>query len=121
MAQENTLLGKRFILPGQCPICGQAVVATITQTVEEGEIDMVDQIEMTCSTEPAGWDSPEMDEFMRSHFSTPYIDWAPIQDSVTLAINKKVMAGYGLEYDPELETWFDRSGEPSQAAERFTN
>ncbi|CCG99821.1 hypothetical protein FAES_1811 [Fibrella aestuarina BUZ 2] len=109
----SDLLGKVYKLPRQCPICGKTLVATVTQIEHAGEIEMVDQIEMTCITEPP-MGSKRADEFYETHFKTPYIDWVPIQDSVKLAINKKVMAAHGLEYDSEFETWFDPK-EPSDS------
>ena len=103
---SNDLLDKRFKLPGCCPICGKTLIATVTQMVAEGEIWMVDSIQMTCETEPH-FASKKAKAWFDEHFRTPYIDWLPLERLVKLAINKKVMAKYGLEYDPELETWFD--------------
>jgi hypothetical protein len=66
-----------------CPICGGGLWIESINSIEYEQEDSIDGIEftLTCQTEPAvgavGWS-----EWYRDHFSTPYIDWLPIDSLV---------------------------------------
>lgn len=70
-----------------CPKCGALlIVEDITEWYEDGTIPETG-ISFNCSTEPS-IDTDEWEEWFNSHWSTPYIDWLPLQSKLTRWYNE---------------------------------
>ena len=70
-----------------CPICGDCIyIDGVDEWYEEGNQMRIDPdmgVSLDCGSAP-DIDDEDFDDFMRGHWSTPYIDWLPVQQKVTL-------------------------------------
>lgn len=85
--------GSEIVLPDsfRCPICGAKVVIDDIDEKEQND-DGTWQVSdcglhISCETEPE-IGSDDWDGWFSSHFSTPYIDWLPLDERVLSWINK---------------------------------
>lgn len=72
----------------KCPICGEKIIVD----TNEWELDkwgwMATDCSVDCSSFPGFND--EFDDWMDSHYQTPYVDWLPIQQKILSFLKKKV-------------------------------
>jgi hypothetical protein len=78
-----------------CPICGAGIhITDIDEWYDDGTTESV---HINCTTEPdINGDSGKWYEWQRGHWSTPYIDWLPVEKRVTDWFN----ACYRVEVAP---------------------
>lgn len=74
----------------KCPICGAAIQV---DEVSEWEKDdsgewKAECVKIDCVTFPGYDDRGKFDDYMRSHWSMPYVDWLPIELEVTEWVNE---------------------------------
>ena len=81
-----------IILPDsfRCPICNAAI--EITEVSEWTRDDdeaywKAGPVKIDCVTFPGFDDIDAFESFQRSHWSTPYIDWLPLEKRVTDWVN----------------------------------
>lgn len=73
-----------------CPICGAQVVGHVEAWVEaEDGLWTAEQVKLDCVEEPENMDCVEWEDWFRSHWSMPYVDWLPLEIAVTKAVNKR--------------------------------
>lgn len=68
-----------------CPICGRGLwIESIDEAVEADDgVWLPNEISLTCETESdVEIGSIDWDEWFRGHYSTPYIDWLPVDSKV---------------------------------------
>lgn len=99
MIIEKSPLGERIPFPvniapfpisAKCPICGSKLLLDAGEACEQddnGEM-IATEIQLHCTSEP-DIDSPEWDEWHRIHYSTPYIDWLPLDQRILRAVRMK--------------------------------
>lgn len=69
----------------KCPICGAEVVLEIDswQQEDDGTWSAEESgVHVDCVREPDDIESDEWEDFDRSHWSMPYVNWLPIQGKV---------------------------------------
>jgi len=73
-----------------CPICGAPIVGHFEawEKTEDGNWQGAEHIKLDCTWEP-DINSDEWEDWFESHWSTPYIDWLPLEIRLGEYINKK--------------------------------
>jgi hypothetical protein len=99
-----------------CPICGRAVVIDDIDEWEEDDAGLLPSecgLHIECETEP-DIDSPEWESWFREHWSTPYIDWLPVEHRVyQWLVSCHRFAETESEQRERLRAW--NAGEPRRA------
>lgn len=76
-------------IPIKCPICGGKLTWQCEEWVEDGNGGwMAGTVKPSCVTEPY-LDSDEWEDWFRCHYSTPYIDWLPLENPAINWVNKR--------------------------------
>lgn len=80
-----------IILPASftCPICGDKLNV---EEVDGWELDddgkwKIDSIKVDCVTFPGFDDHDEFENYMSGHYSMPYVDWMPLEQSILKWVN----------------------------------
>jgi hypothetical protein len=89
-----------------CPICGDCIyIDGVDEWYEEdGQMRIDPQmggVSLDCGSAP-DIDSDDFDEWMNGHWSTPYIDWLPIQQKVTRWFAQELVQPDTLKHLMEL-------------------
>ena len=67
-----------------CPICGAKLTSEVDSwTQDENGLWYADPVKLNCSTEPEDIGSIEWNDWFSGHWSTPYVDWLPLEIEVT--------------------------------------
>lgn len=88
-----------------CPICKSPIwICEVNGVTEQpGGTWVVDEFMADCETEP-DIESDEWNDWQRSHWSTPYIDWLPVLGRVELWLQQSFTVidetGGGWELKP---------------------
>lgn len=81
-----------IILPEhfRCPICDSAIfVEEVEEWIEEETGSWkAETVKIDCVTFPGYDDVHAFHEYMRSHWSMPYVDWLPLEKAVTEWVNQ---------------------------------
>lgn len=74
----------------KCPICGGTLFIDGVDACELDDNDewIASEIIFRCETEP-DVDSPGWEEWMNSHYSTPHIDWLPLENQILKAVRAR--------------------------------
>lgn len=77
-----------------CPICGDKIYISEVSAWEQEDDGTwtAETVKIDCVTSPdygTSEDEDEMDSFLRSHWSMPYVDWLPLEKVVTAWVNKR--------------------------------
>lgn len=83
---DNLRIPRRI---ASCPICEAPIEVEFDeyQKREDGTWECT-RAKPNCTTEP-DIDSPEWDDWMNGHWSTPYVDWLPLEISLTKWVNQR--------------------------------
>jgi hypothetical protein len=93
MMNKTALLSTNAAIPidpyiAVCPICGGKLVAEATAwEMDYFGLYRATEIDIDCEHEP-DIDSDEWDAWHKRHYSTPYIDWLPIETKVLEAMKE---------------------------------
>lgn len=82
-----------IVLPDsfRCPICNASIEITEVSewTRDDGETHWkAEAVKIDCVTFPGFEDTDAFESFQRGHWSTPYIDWLPLEKRVTGWVNE---------------------------------
>lgn len=94
MSNPKTITSESEItLPGsfRCPICNAAIEITEVSewTRADGDVHWkAEAVKIDCVTFPGFDDIDAFEDFLCSHWSTPYIDWLPLEKRVTDWVNE---------------------------------
>ena len=97
-----------------CPVCGaDIVVEHIFEWEYEGGKPV--SISIECVTEP-DIDSDEWSDWFKGHWSTPYIDWLPINNRVLIWVqrNYRILTDFNTAPPPGATPDPDMSSESGQ-------
>lgn len=78
----------------KCPICDAAIYVSEVSAWEQelGNNEWkAETVKIDCVTSPdygTSEDEDEMNDFLRSHWSMPYVDWLPLETRVTQWVNE---------------------------------
>ena len=62
-----------------CPICKQHLIIEDIDEWEVGTGRVTESgLHITCVTQP-DWEDDDWEDWVRGHFSMPYVDWLPVQ------------------------------------------
>ena len=97
MIQLKTITSdSEIILPDsfECPICDAKIyVSEVSAWQQEDDGTWTaEAVKIDCVTSPdygTSEDEDEMDSFLRSHWSMPYVDWLPLEKRVTDWVNQR--------------------------------
>ena len=72
-----------------CPICGAAIyVEDVDAWEEDGSGEWkAEAVKIDCTTFPGFEDEEAFSDYMRGHWSMPYVDWLPLERIVTEWVN----------------------------------
>jgi hypothetical protein len=90
MSKQVLQTGDILKIPAEvavCPICGSSLYVNFDHWVQEGSEWLAASCNMDCETEP-DIDSDEWNEWFAGHYSSPYVDWLPVEHEVLAWINK---------------------------------
>jgi len=75
----------------RCPICGAAIqVDEISEWYEDDDGHWkAEAVKIDCVTFPGFDDGDAFNGYMSGHWSTPYIDWLPLERRVTAWVNAR--------------------------------
>jgi hypothetical protein len=80
-----------IVLPDtfKCPICGAAIYIEDVDAWEDDDDGntVAETVQIDCTTFPGFDDTDAFNAYMRGHWHTPYVDWMPLQDTVTRWVN----------------------------------
>lgn len=81
---------KRLKVKQPCPICGGQLYVSCNDEWEQEENGdwIASSINVECDTEPA-IDSDEWEDWTKWHYSTPWIDWMPIENKLLPEFQRK--------------------------------
>jgi len=103
-----------------CPICGDCIyIDGVDEWYEEGNQMRLDPemgVSLDCGSAPDidEGDEDEWHDFMRGHWSTPYIDWLPVQQKVTLWLAAELVEPEMLRYLPTPVTQSAKADAPGR-------
>ena len=74
----------------KCPICGGKLFIDSVDACELDDNDewIATEVQLRCETEPSA-DSPDWEQWMDNHYSTPYIDWLPLETKILKAVRAR--------------------------------
>ena len=82
-----------IVLPDsfRCPICDAAIYIEDVNAWEENDDGQMkaEAVKIDCTTFPGFDNNLKFNEYMDSHWSTPYIDWLPLEKIVTQWVNER--------------------------------
>lgn len=73
-----------------CPICKAAIVVDEVSEWEEDDEGLMQArtVKINCITDP-DIESDEWEDWFRGHWSMPYVDWLPLEETVTQWVNER--------------------------------
>lgn len=78
-------------ISARCPICGDELLLNAGEGTELDEATgqwIATEVNLDCAGEP-DIESDEWDEWHKWHYSTPYIDWLPLEQKVLKEVRIK--------------------------------
>jgi hypothetical protein len=81
-----------IVLPDtfKCPICDAPIyIEEICDFMEEDGVLKALAVKIDCTTFPGFDDMGEFEVWMSEHYSTPYVDWLPLEQEVTAWVNRR--------------------------------
>lgn len=73
-----------------CPICDAALEVEEVDAWEKDDEGnwKAETVKVDCVTFPGYDDHDEFENYMRGHYSTPYVDWLPLEVAITRWVNE---------------------------------